>query len=340
MPVISFSVSDTVYRVLKRLAEERGLAVTKLAKLVVEDFALHLHGMLNQCLSDRTLNQGLSMPTLNQRLSDGMLNQCLSDRTLNQGLSDLIKNRDTDEAIKNPDTDSEFAKRIESLESKLDTVVRELRKQQDLLNAYTGKADQVLQRVSQLVESQERVVELLQQAVEALKQARASEEVQKASEKPEKQPKKEAKREKPGKCEILRKELALFESEVYGKIRDRDRFFTSLERDCEAIVIECSRERVAVEKGFWSQFLDKLSKIDTNNDDKIKKQLDPLEFKLFKALKESAFLIYSASEKKWRPAISITAKASTTSSTEKHYKKRYEEDESWLLQYAPEPEET
>jgi hypothetical protein len=175
---------------------------------------------------------------------------------------------------------------------------------------------------------------------------RASEgaEKQRASEKPVKSAGSE-KKKKPDVCEILKEQLALFESDVArkGTVKDRDAFFSKIENVCGDVVVECTRERVAVEKGFWSQFLDKLSKIDTSDDDKIKKQLDPLEFKLFKALKESALIIYSTTEKKWKPAIKPSTKSSTTkqeSSASQHNEKRREyEGDSWLQQYAPGPEE-
>jgi uncharacterized protein YoxC len=342
MPVISFSVNDTIYTVLKRVAEEKGLTVTKLAKLVVEGFALHLHGMLNQGLSIGILNQRLSMPTLNQQLSD---------RILNQGLSDPIKNRDTDEAIKNPDTDSELAKRIEALEQKLDLVVKELRKQQDLINAYTGKADQVLQRFSQVVEAVEardeklgKVVELLSSLVSALRQgsAKVSEERHRVSE----ESVKKTRRERIDVCERLKKEPVIFESDIADRIRDRDKFFTKIARTCNGIVVEGLKERVAVEKGCWQQFLDKLGKANTSDEEKIKPMLDPLEFRLFTVLKESALIIFDANERRWKlafkPSTTNTSTSSsstgsegsamatgsdTSNSAERQYrKKQYEED--------------
>ena len=246
-------------------------------------------------------------------------------------------------------SDSEDAERI----------LKEIRRLEDLVNAYTSKTDQILQRLSQLVEAFESLGEKLDRVAEALSKQQVlerAEEKPKASEEPEKQ-RKGAKREKTTVCDALDKQLVLFESEIADKIRNRDAFFSAIESRCNDIVIEGLKERIAVEKSYWQQLLDRLSKIDTSDDDKIKKQLDPLEFKLFKTLKESALLIYNSSERRWRPATSITAKASTTSSTEpsattpalstfastegstkKHYKKRYEEeDDSWLLQYMPEP---
>jgi DNA repair exonuclease SbcCD ATPase subunit len=271
------------------------------------------------------------------------------------------------------DLDSnELVKRLESLEksvaelreavSALEKGLKDFtRKQQDLLNAYTSKTDQVLQRLSQ-------VVELLQQVAESLRQGseKVSEERQRVSE----ESVKKARREKVDACERLKRELAIFESDIADRIRDRDRFFAKIENVCGGIVVEGLKERVAIEKSFWQQFLEKLSKIDTSDDEKIKKSLDSLEYKLFKALKESALIIFDATAKKWifvekqktgtssgtdagtaLPSTSTTNSAvggatatgsGTSSSTKasasqrkKHYKKRYgEEDESWLLQYV------
>jgi hypothetical protein len=234
---------------------------------------------------------------------------------------------------------------------------KRFRRLEDLINAYTGKTDQVLQRLSQLVEAFEVLSEKLDRVAEVLSKQQVlerAEEKPRVSEEREKQGK-ETKREKTTVCEVLGRQLVLLESEIADKIRNRDAFFSAIESKCNDIVVEGLKERIAVERSYWQQFMDKLSKIDTADDDKIKKQLDSLEFKLFKALKESALIVYSATEKKWRPAISITAstitstssaEASTTAHTikksgaEKRYKKRSEEeDDSWLLQYAPEPEE-
>lgn len=141
-----------------------------------------------------------------------------------------------------------------------------------------------------------------------------------------------AKREKTTVCEILGKQLVLFESEVADKIRNRDAFFSAIERRCNDVVIEGAGERIAVEKSYWQQFLEKLSKIKISSDDEVKKQLDPLDFKLFKVLKESALIIFDANEKKWELIVEHSKKSGK--------KQSEEEDYSWLLQYAPEPEET
>jgi len=272
-----------------------------------------------------------------------------------------------------PDS-SELAKRLESLEKgfaelrdAVNALGRELkdftRKQQDLLNAYTSKSDIVFQRLSELTE-------LFQQVAESLRaqgSVKVSEEAPKArvSEKPGK-----SQRQRRSLCDVLEEQLAVFESEIADKIRNRDAFFSAIEGRCGGIVIEGLKERIAVKKSYWQQFLEKLSKIDTSDDERIKKSLDSLELKLFKALKESALIIFDATAKKWifaekqktgtssgtdagtaPPSTSTTNSAvgsatatssGTSSSTKasasqrkKHYKKRYgEEDESWLLQYV------
>jgi hypothetical protein len=184
------------------------------------------------------------------------------------------------------------------------------RKIQDQLNAFTSRVEQVAQRQAEIVER----LDALEERVKKLEESATTKE--QTSEAPEKQPKKGAKREKPSVCEILDKQLVLFESDVAekGSVKNRDRYFAAIVSQCGDVVVECAKERIAVEKNFWSQFLDKLSKIDTNNDDKIKKQLDSLELKLFKALKESALIIYDTNEKRWKPVASITASTSNTTS--------------------------
>jgi hypothetical protein len=169
------------------------------------------------------------------------------------------------------------------------------RKLQDQLNAFTSRVEQIAQRQAEIVERLDR----LEERVKKLEESATTKE--QTSEKPGEKPKKGARREKPSVCEILKEQLVLFESDVVrkGTVSDRDRLFAAIESKCGDVVIECARERVAVEKGFWQSFLEKLSKIGTSDDDEIRKLLDSVELKLFKALKESALIAYSASERKW-----------------------------------------
>jgi hypothetical protein len=356
MPVVSCSVNRYRYQVLEELAKREGITISKVVKKVIESY---IDALINNAnIYTLINNKQLIMP----HYISGINNKALIIRNIDSSKvgngeekspQQDLHNKNFATGVSNIDVLSEGGSDPEDLEK----VLREIRKLGDLINMYTGKNDQVLQRLSQLVEALESLNEKLGRVVELLSKqqdlAKLSEERQKAS---EERSVKEGGREKHDKCEILRKELAVFESEIGAKIRNRDKFFASLERDCEAVVIECARERVAVEKGFWLSFLDKLSKIDTADDDKIKTLLGLPEFKLFKVLKESALLYFSASEKRWALAGGIgivssttrtgtSAESSTTThgnSTSKqrshtkklHYRKSYEDDESWLLQYA------
>jgi hypothetical protein len=341
VPKVGFSISEDLYKVLESVAKGRGISVHQLVKEIVALHALKLTSQVNLV----KLTSQVNLVKLTSQVNLASLPE--NDTQVNFA-------KLTSENGPQNQAGDELDKRFEDLEQRLD---KRLRRFEDLVNTYTGKTDQVLQRFSLLIEAIESLNEKLVRVVELLSKqqdlAKLSEERQRVS---EERSVKEAGREKRDKCEILRKELAVFESEIGAKIRNRDKFFASLERDCEAVVIECARERVAVEKGFWQSFLDKLSKIDTTDDDKIKRLLGMSEFKLFKVLKESALLYFNASEKRWALAGGIGIVSSTTktdTSTESdttthgnsttkqhshtkkpHYRKSYEDDESWLLQYA------
>jgi predicted DNA-binding ribbon-helix-helix protein/uncharacterized protein YukE len=333
MPKISFTIGEAYYKLLEALAKQRGVSVHQLVKEITELYLLrwaseHRYQDTDTQVGFRTLAS--------------------EDRYQNNDIQVGFGTLTSEHRYQDADPEnSGLAEKLDALDKKLDMLVKELRKQQDLINAYTGKADQVLQRLSQLVEALEAVSEKLDKVAEGLEQAKVSEELKKQ--------KKEAKREKTTVCDVLHKQLVVFESEIADKIRNRDAFFSAIESKCGDIVVEGLKERVAVERNFWQQFLEKLSKIDTSDDEKIKKSLDSLEYKLFKALKESALIIFDATAKKWnfvekqKTNISSGTDASTappsTSTTnnavggasqrKKHYKRRgEEEDESWLLQYV------
>jgi len=230
------------------------------------------------------------------------------------------------------------------------------RKIQDQLNASTSKVEHVAQKQAEVIERLEALEERVERLEEAVAEKRAR--GAKSSTNPQKP--------RASMCEQLAEDKVLFESEIANRIRNRDAFFAKIESKCGGIVVEGAKERVAVEKGFWQSFLDKLSKIDTSDEEKVKKTLDALEYKLFKVLKESALIIFDTTTRKWifvekrktgpssgtdagtappgasttnstaggATATSSSTKAST-SQRKKHYKKRYGgEDESWLLQYV------
>jgi hypothetical protein len=333
MPTVTFSLEDAFYRALEELSKRLGVSPHRVAKEIVVNYLLNL--MLDAYVAHKAGNLMQSI-NMEHKYPDIYVEHKAQTYSSDISIANKAPTYSSDVNIGNksgqdPISVDELVQRIADLLEK-----RLFRKIQDQLNASTSKAEQIAQKQAEIVERLEALEERVKKLEEATQRpAKASEE----------SAKKGAKREKPDKCEILRKELAVFESEIYGKIRDRDRFFASLERDCGATVIECARERIAVEKNYWQSFTEKLSKIDTSDDDKIKKQLDSLELKLFKALKESALIIYDTNEKKWKPTIKPSTESSVTkreSSTSRHNEKHREyEDDSWLMQYAPQsPEET
>lgn len=135
--------------------------------------------------------------------------------------------------------DGELVRRVESLErglaelrGALDALARELRGLQDSVNAYTGKTDQVLQRLSQVVETLEHVAEALrQQGSVTSGKTSGSEETS-------------GRGRRTDACEILEREGIVYESDIAGKIKNRDAFFAKLRRACGAVVLETAKERV------------------------------------------------------------------------------------------------
>jgi predicted DNA-binding ribbon-helix-helix protein len=293
MPVVSLSMSNFYYRCLEQMARGRGISISKLLKQIVES---HIDALIN---NRRLIISDYISAINNQNIDVGINNAAL----INTDYISAINNKNIDEVIKYPDTDKELAKRIEYLEksvTELKDAVSALakefkdfvKKQQDLLNAYTSKSDIVFQRLSELIELFQQVAESLRaqgsvKVSEEAPRARVSEKLGKSQ------------RQRRSLCDVLEEQLVVFESEIADKIRNRDAFFSAIEGRCGGIVIEGLKERIAVEKSFWQQFLEKLSKIDTSDDEKIKKSLDSLEFKLFKVLKESALIIFDVATKKW-----------------------------------------
>jgi len=101
--------------------------------------------------------------------------------------------------------------------------------------------------------------------------------------------------------ERLREEKVVFESKLPSYIR-RDQFFNYLERE-GAVVLKLSKERIAVEPSFWSEFKKKLfEEINFDDEEKIKKILDNPGYELFRKLRDEALIYFDSKEKKWHPS--------------------------------------
>jgi uncharacterized protein YukE len=192
--------------------------------------------------------------------------------------------------------DGELVRRVESLErglaelrGALDVLARELRGLRDSVNAYTGKTDQVLQRLSQVVETLEHVAEALgQQGPATGGKASGSEEASGRG-----------RRSGRDACEVLEREGVVYESDIAGKIKNRDAFFAKLRRACGAVVLETAKERVAVRPALWEEFRNRLTSLTTSDEGRISKELGEGGFRLFKVLREGGIVYYDSTGKRW-----------------------------------------
>lgn len=187
----------------------------------------------------------------------------------------------------------EKAEKVEGREGvKRDSLLNRLlslveRRIQDNINPFTQKVDDIGRRVATIIERLENLEERMNNIEEKIRNIRVLREESK-----------EQKKVRKTAIEILREQKAIFERDIVSKIRDRDSFFARLEKE-GAIVIEAKDERIAVEPQFWQSFINKLKSLKTNNDDELKKLLEPVEFRLMQKLRESALLVFDATSKSW-----------------------------------------
>lgn len=99
--------------------------------------------------------------------------------------------------------------------------------------------------------------------------------------------------------ERLREDKILFESTLPPRIQ-RDRLFAYLERE-GAVIIKLSKERVAIDPGFWTEFKNKLSELSTTDEKELSKVLGEKGFALWKALHNDNLIIYDLKQRRWRP---------------------------------------
>uniref|UniRef100_A0A7C2ZVL9 CopG family transcriptional regulator n=1 Tax=Ignisphaera aggregans TaxID=334771 RepID=A0A7C2ZVL9_9CREN len=160
----------------------------------------------------------------------------------------------------------------------------------DTINPFTQKIDEIGRRVASIIERMDSIeerVNILENRIKELELRYA-----------ESREPKEQRRARKTAIDILKEQRVIFERDIASKIRDRDSFFARLERE-GAVVIETRDERMALDSYFWNTLLDKLKNIRTNNDEELKRLLDPLEYKVVQKLRESALLIFDNSTKTW-----------------------------------------
>ncbi len=156
----------------------------------------------------------------------------------------------------------------------------------DVLNAYTGKIDELSRRVSQIVEILEDLSSRLHNLEEQLRSV---------PQLPKQVEKKELKRSA---LDILKEQGVMFESDIASKIKNRDAFFERLRRG-GAVVIELARERVAVDPDFFARFKDRVAKLSSSSEDFLSKELDKSELRLLKALSGSGLAYFDSTRRRW-----------------------------------------
>jgi hypothetical protein len=163
---------------------------------------------------------------------------------------------------------------------------RSLRTLLDILNAYTGKIDELNRRVSQVVEILEGISSRLQNLEEQLRST-----VQQPKQVEKREPRKSA-------LDILKEQGVMFESDIASKIKNRDAFFERLKRG-GAVVIELAKERVAVDPDFFTRFKDRVAKLSSSSDDILSRELEKSELRLLKALSSSGLAYFDSTRKRW-----------------------------------------
>lgn len=208
--------------------------------------------------------------------------------TISEYLSSLVlKIIEKTEKSETRESVEEVSKKQPMLEKLLALVERKV---QDSINPFTQKVDDISRRIASLIEKLESLEERINSLEEKFRGfEQASEEAKEV---------KERKRVKKTAIDILKEQRVIFERDIASKIRDRDSFFAKLERE-GAIVIEAKDERIAIDVQFWHTFIDKLKNIKTNNEEELKKHLDPLEFRVMQKLRESALMVFDTATKSW-----------------------------------------
>lgn len=166
-----------------------------------------------------------------------------------------------------------------------------MRRVQDLVNPVAAEVSKINLKLAELIED----IDKLKERIEALEKTSEERKTYRYGYEAREKAKKTG-------IERLKEEGVIFESEVKG-LRDRDRFFSYLERS-GAKVIEARDERVAVDRELWNSFREKLfEEVATSNEEEVERQLSRVEVKLFKKLRESGLIYYDSVEKKWKPVI-------------------------------------
>ncbi len=283
MKLVVIRLPDDVYRELEERARREGFTL-------VSDYikSLILRELGRGGVDLRTIEERL------ERLEAGELPQPLVER-----IGSIVR------AVL-----QEELKGIQGLENLDKVLARIERRVQDMINPWTGKIDRVYQLVADLQERLEALEEEVKRVKEALEQQKSRLEQVEQREHRFEAPRRHAyqyyqhggeegfKRRRRTAIEWLRENGVLFESEL-TRLRDRDAFFEKLRRE-GALVIELPGERVAVDREYWSRFIDRLRRVNAVREDEIRAIMDDTMFKLFQKLKEAGLVYFDTRSGVWR----------------------------------------
>jgi len=182
---------------------------------------------------------------------------------------------------------------LSDVETLMTSIQRMLRSANDTLNAYSALMTEIRNKLTELYEA----IDNLSKKIDDISSKMALQQ-QLPQPQVEVQQPKEKVREKISAIEILKKQNVIYESEIASKIRNRDAFFDKLKRE-GAVVLELKDQRIAVDKAFWEEFLEKVSTLKTNVESEYVKVLGRAGAELLKKLNESGIAIYDVIKKKW-----------------------------------------
>ncbi|PUA33544.1 MAG: hypothetical protein B7O98_03770 [Zestosphaera tikiterensis] len=231
------------------------------------------------------------MPKITVEIPQEVLNE-LTRKFQEMPLDEAVK-KVFEEYLRRAGESKTQVRSLSDVETLMTSIQRMLRSANDTLNAYSALMTEIRNKLTELYEAIDNLSKKIDDigSKVALQQQLPQPQV-------EVQQPKEKVREKISAIEILKKQNVIYESEIASKIRNRDAFFDKLKRE-GAVVLELKDQRIAVDKAFWEEFLEKVSTLKTNVESEYVKVLGRAGAELLKKLNESGIAIYDVIKKKW-----------------------------------------
>ncbi len=271
---IAIKLPDDVYRKLEERARNQGFTLVSdyIRNLILRELekpSISMHDIESRL---SRLEEGELTPQLYQRIWE------IASRALKEKIGEV---------------EAEGGRiSIEKMFNKLE------RRIQDLINPWTAKIDQLASKIADLYERIEALEQRLNEVTNEVKELTKRTHYHAVEQRIVK---------RRSAIERLKEQGVVFESEVKW-LRDRDLFFDRLRRE-GAVIIDVGGERVAIDKRFWENFIDKIEKLPTSNEEEIKILLTEPQFKLFKKLREAGLIYFDSTKKCWKLTEKIGEKA-------------------------------